>query len=425
MSDTALTISELSSKEEVANYLATHCKLRDEAKNILLDEFITGDILPILTSEDIDGLGIKLGPRKKIMKEISTIKDQFKEKEITEQITIKSKPEEVKDFFEKSLEFTGELNSLDGKGLLELDEEGMKALGLKFGQRKRLIRYIEYFKTLKPPPDEEEYISISRQSSEDEVSKFLKIRLKFSQDSIDNIQLDGESLFDLNEEEIDKIKDITTEEKENLKSFIRGELDKKEEEIKIDLNSSLEDICNFLKKKLNFSDEAIEGVKEQDLDGESFLALTEDDIKKIEGISELEREKLIIYLTEYKKEKEGSELKIVKESSKEDVAKFLKEKLNFSEKALKEWKLDGKSLLSLKNDEIDKLNKLTKEEKDNLKKFLTEEKGPIPLETEIKNEIKIEEHKVEKDNKDDKIKIKQKPEDSKKVKEKKEEKKKE
>ena len=54
MSDTALTISELSSKEEVANYLATHCKLRDEAKNILLDEFITGDILPILTAEDIE-----------------------------------------------------------------------------------------------------------------------------------------------------------------------------------------------------------------------------------------------------------------------------------------------------------------------------------------------------------------------------------
>ena len=34
---------------------------------------------------------------------------------------------------------------------------------------------------------------------EEEVTEFLKMRLKFSQYSIKNIELDGESLFDLKE----------------------------------------------------------------------------------------------------------------------------------------------------------------------------------------------------------------------------------
>ena len=66
---------------------------------------------------------------------------------------------------------------------------------------------------MKEENTEKENIVISRQSSEEEVSKFLKMRLKFSTDSINNMELDGESLFDLKEEEIDQIKEITTEEK--------------------------------------------------------------------------------------------------------------------------------------------------------------------------------------------------------------------
>ena len=157
------------------------------------------------------------------------------------------------------------------------------------------------------------------------------MRLKFSQESINNIELDAGTLFDLKEEEIDDLNEITTEEKENLKKFLRGEFDrnegKKEQEIKLDMNSSQEDICNFLKKKICFSDESIEKFKEQDLDVESFFDLTENEIKELEGISEIEKEKLNIYLNEYKKEKKESELKIDDKSSKEDVVKILKEKL--------------------------------------------------------------------------------------------------
>ena len=377
MSDNNLPISELSTKEEVANYLSTELSLKDDMKNIFLNEYITGDILPQLTEEDVAGLGFKLGPKKKINKFIAENKNKFKEKEITEKIMANSNHEEVKNFFEKCIEFTGELNNLDGKGLLELNEEGMKSLGLKFGQRKRLIKYIEYFKTLKPPPDEEDKeLTISRKSSEEEVSKFLKMRLKFSEDSINNMELDGATLFDLQEEEIDKLEEITSEEKENLKKFLRGEFEQstnekeKEPELKLDLNSSLDDICNFLKKKQNFSDETISNIKELDIDAQTFFSLTEKDMDDFKGISETEKEKLNLYLKEYRGEKEGSDIKIDNKNSKEDVAKILKEKLNFSEKALKDWKMDGKSFLSLVDTEIDKLTELSQEEKDKLKNFL-------------------------------------------------------
>ena len=355
MSDNILPISELSTKEEVANYLSTELNLKDDMKHIILNEYITGDILPQLSEEDVAGLGFKLGPKKRINKFIAENKDKFKEKEITEKIMENSNKEEVKNFFEKCIEFTGELSNLDGKGLLELDEERMKSLGLKFGQRKRLIKYIEYFKTLKPPPDEEDKEPIiSRKSTEEEVSKFLKMKLKFSQDSIDSIELDGASLFELQEKEIDELEQITTEEKENLKKFLRGELEQnteekeKEPEFKLDLNSTLADICNFLKKKLNFSDETISSIKEQDIDTDCFFSLTIEDMNDFKGISETEKEKLNIYLKEFREEKEGNEIKIDNKKSKEDVAKILKEKLYFSEKALKNWKLDGKSFLSLK-----------------------------------------------------------------------------
>ena len=428
MSDNILPISELSTKEEVANYLSTELNLKDDMKHIILNEYITGDILPQLSEEDVAGLGFKLGPKKRINKFIAENKDKFKEKEITEKIMENSNKEEVKNFFEKCIEFTGELSNLDGKGLLELDEEGMKSLGLKFGQRKRLIKYIEYFKTLKPPPDEEDKEPIiSRKSTEEEVSKFLKMKLKFSQDSIDSIELDGASLFELQEKEIDELEQITTEEKENLKKFLRGELEQnteekeKEPEFKLDLNSTLADICNFLKKKLNFSDETISSIKEQDIDTDCFFSLTIEDMNDFKGISETEKEKLNIYLKEFREEKEGNEIKIDNKKSKEDVAKILKEKLYFSEKALKNWKLDGKSFLSLKDTEIDKLIELSQEEKDKLKSFLSKHKSSSKIEATSTEKTKPENIKTEQDKNE--IIITEEPKDNEKDKNKKEEKK--
>ena len=227
MSNSNFTLSESSTKEEVAEYFYTILDKNEAVKNLILSEYLTGDILPLLTKEELKAIGFKLGPAIRINKEINNNKDKFKEIKIDIELYPNSSSEQIKDFFEKKIDFKGELNSLDGGKLLELNEEEMKKMGLKYGQRKRLIKYIDYFKTLKPP---EEEISISRKSSSEEVSKFLKLRLKFSQNTINDLGLDGESLFDLEDYEIDDITDITPEQKENLKVFIKKQSTKKEEE---------------------------------------------------------------------------------------------------------------------------------------------------------------------------------------------------
>ena len=63
-------------------------------------------------------------------------------------------------------------------------------------------------------------IQIDQNSSEEDVSKFLKIHLNFSISSIEALGLDGESLFCLEESDIDGEEEITEEEKEKLKNFI-------------------------------------------------------------------------------------------------------------------------------------------------------------------------------------------------------------
>jgi len=219
-----MPLSELSTKEEVANYFHNSLHLNDEVKNIFLNEYISGDVLAELTAHDLNELNIRLGQRQRILAFIHKYASKFKEKKITEKITSNSSVGEIRNFFEKYLEFKGELNNLDGKGLLELTEERMKELGLRFGQRKRLIKYIRYFKELELA-DKEDKVLINEKSSSEEVSKFLRLKLNFSQDSIDNLALDGESLFDLIEEDINDVTEITEKEKENLKKFIRGELD--------------------------------------------------------------------------------------------------------------------------------------------------------------------------------------------------------
>ena len=296
-------LSEESTKEEVGYYFWKKFKITEENKNKMINEDISGDVLLDITDNDFKSFGIKVGPLKKARKYLDENKNNFKDKEIKEVITAISNPEEVKNFFVRCLNFNGELNNLNGQQLIELDEEAMKQLGLNLGQRKKLIKYIEYFKTIKSEisPTEEEEIKITKKSSEEEVAKFLKMRLKFSQESIESLGLDGESLHLLEETEIDGFTDLTQEERDNLKRYLSGS--KNEEEpitttnIKITDKSTTEEVSKFLKDILGFKDESIEALG---LDGESLFLLTDTEIDELTEIGEEEREKLKKFLSENK-----------------------------------------------------------------------------------------------------------------------------
>ena len=347
MSEKKLT--ELSTKEEVAEYLSQLNEFNDQVKQIFLDEYITGDVLTDLTEADLKKLKFKLGHYKKIARFIKDNKSNFKERKYEEKIYPNSSKEEVKQFFEKCIEFKGDLIDVDGKKLLDMKEEEMDKLGLKFCQKKRLIKYINHFKTLTPP--EEENILITKKSSEQDVSKFLKIKLKFSQDSIDDLCLDGGTLFELTDTDIDTNEKMNEEEKKNLKTFLReSTLKIQEQDIKITDDSSIDDIYKYLQIKLGFSENSIKIMKEAELAPSDFFILTDENIDgDLEELSDTEKEKLKDFLKKYRKAKieKKKEIKIDNNSTKDEVINYLKNKLNFSESSIKNWELDGKQTLSL------------------------------------------------------------------------------
>jgi len=169
-------LSEESTENEVAYYFFSNFKINKDAKENIINEKIDGDVLLDLEDLDFKRLGVKLGPLKKIRTYLNENKHNFKEKKINEVITDKSKTEEVKYFFDKYLNFTENLNDLDGKKLLELDEDKMKSLGLKLGQRKKLAKYIKHFKTL-----------IEKEGNENKLEQENKIAKMINNNNNDNI----------------------------------------------------------------------------------------------------------------------------------------------------------------------------------------------------------------------------------------------
>ena len=225
-----VTITQKSKKEEIADYFLCKYEISQESKNRIIEEDISGEVLMSLDKEDFKLLEIKFGTIRNIKKFLEKNKSNFKEEDIKEIITRFSKENEVKMFFEKCLNFKKELN-INGKELLELEDNKMKKLGLNLGQRKKLIRYINHFKT-----KEKEEIILTRNSNEEEIAKFLVNKLSFSPESVKELDLNGESFFDLMDSDIKELKEsleyseILENEKNNLINYLIEEKNKKKDE---------------------------------------------------------------------------------------------------------------------------------------------------------------------------------------------------
>ena len=219
-----MQINNESTKEKVADFLSLEYKISEVAKANIIKEGIDGEVLFDLKQQDlVFTLKIKSGEAKKILEFISSNKGKISQKIINEKITSKSDSEEVKAFFKKCIGFDGELNNLDGKQLLVLTEEKFKKLkiGLNLGQRKKLFKYIGYFKTLKKEEKIQEPF-ISENSSPEEIIIFLREKAKFSEESINELKeldMDGNLFFSLDNEYIDGFT-IKDEEKNILKEII-------------------------------------------------------------------------------------------------------------------------------------------------------------------------------------------------------------
>lgn len=345
-------ISSSSTKEEVANYFQKEFKISEEVKNKLIEEDISGDILLDISVQEYKSFGIKPGSLVKIKNFLSKNEEKLKQQsEIKEKITIKSNAEEVKSFLERCLNFTKETNNLDGKALIELDAVGMKKLGLNFGQKLKIVKYINYFKTLKVEEEPiNEDITLNENSSDEDVQKFLLLKCKIPQDIVENLGIDAQSLFLFVDTDIDEMTDLNEEKKELFKNCL-NEL-KNKSNIIINKDSTKEELSYVLKNKLGFSDKVIEDLG---LDPESIFLFKDEDIDELSELKEEEKQKLKSFLKEIKKtnqeketpEKEPEpepEIVIDENSTEEEVTKFLKIKLNFCDNSIKYLQLDGQSL---------------------------------------------------------------------------------
>ena len=137
-------ISIESTKEEVANFFKYNFDLNEEISNNFINEYISGDILPDLTFEDFKYLGLNIDSIINWNKYYEINEDKFKGNKIKENISSNSSSDEVNLFLNNYLDFKENLNNLNGQKLFELNEEDMKKLGMKLGQRKKLINYKIY-----------------------------------------------------------------------------------------------------------------------------------------------------------------------------------------------------------------------------------------------------------------------------------------
>ena len=206
-------ITKDSSPEEVLSYFKS--KDPESELNNLAKENIFGDVLSLLDKRDYKELGIKKGPQKKIQKYIEDNLTKLTRNEIEITVNKNSNEKDVELFLENYLNFKTHIKHLEGNKLFSLSEKDMKNIGLNIGQRKRLKMYIEYAQKI-----EKDNMTISKTSTRKQVELFLKNKFNMSDKIIKDLDLDGESLFLLTEEDIDEYEEIPLEIKNEFKNFI-------------------------------------------------------------------------------------------------------------------------------------------------------------------------------------------------------------
>ena len=205
-----------SSKEEVVEFFKNNFKISEDISNKFLNEYISGDILQNLSDEELKYLGLKDNDIIQWHSYYDKNKDKFKEDEIIIKITLSSTYEEVKIFLETYLNIKEDLNIISGKKLLELTEEDMKKLGMKLGQRKKLIKYNNKFKQ---EQEMEKYIKEALYNDSEEKTKILINKLNLSNQIIEKMGLNKDKLFFLQYKDIIEF-DLQNKDKKNLEKFI-------------------------------------------------------------------------------------------------------------------------------------------------------------------------------------------------------------
>ena len=347
-----MTINDKSTEKEVSKYL----KVKLNFSNKIIDDLkLDGKMIFNLEPNYIDKLSQLNKEEKDKFKNILIELQKTNKHEPIKNLTKESTEEEVTEFFVKKLNFSEDKMKelgLDGQSLFLLEIKDIDDLEIITDKEKEIFK--EYLiKIIKKPEPE---LKITYDSNKNDIANFLIKKINLKKDIVEKLDMDGETLLFLDEKDINEINILSKQEKDGLIKVL------KEINIKITDKSNSADIIKFLKLNLDFEDKSINDFK--NLTGRNFLNLKDEDINKKNNISEKDKKKLKKYLN-------LMNITINKESDKETVAKFLKIKLSFSLESIKKLKIDGKNLMSLKEENIEKLD-IKKEEKDKLKNLIPE-----------------------------------------------------
>ena len=158
------------------------------------------------------------------------------------------------------------------------------------------------------------------------------------------------------------------------------------EDIKININSNENDVKIFFEKYLNFRNDI------GNINGKNLFSLTEQEMKNM-GLNLGQRKKLNMIIEHIKKAEQKLPSKIITEkSSAEEVADILKNQFYISEENIKNMAFDGKAIFKLSAKDIDKIDYLSPEIKNEFKDYLinikNEEKEKIKSNENSENKIK-------------------------------------
>ena len=222
-------------KEDICNYMEKYYEISDETKQIILNEFIDGEVLFEFDDEDFKAL--KLSPFA-----LTTLKDDIN-KEKTE------KKEEMKLSKKEIMKKFKSIHIRDPFQYIGFNSDNSE---LKIGQRKLLKKYENFFNI--------ETNDIN--SNGTEILFYLKNQIKISDESLKKLLgITGRYFFEMNEDKIDAF-DIEIEDKNKLKNLLRNSQNINKEEkmdnddiIEIEKKMKLEDMIIYEddKKKITMA----------------------------------------------------------------------------------------------------------------------------------------------------------------------------
>ena len=218
-----MSINKESTSDEICNFLKQNGFIKSE--NILSNfkkENIKGNEILFLEADDFIQLGFKF--HKKITKTLEEIKNNQKEILVfNENINQQSTNEDVYHFLKNEIKLEENVlknfQDKNGQKLKELNYENLKELGLKLGERRKLLKYLKSYDNTKEISINE----ITVNSTKEEVCLFLENRFKLNEDSLKLIKeydINGEGFFNLCEDDFEELNILDINIQKSILSYI-------------------------------------------------------------------------------------------------------------------------------------------------------------------------------------------------------------